>query len=103
MQTGDDEAEGVCGGEAYPEHREDGDDEGLVLDDKEDASVPEGVESLLHPPPSGRGMHEVLPGSRRQTVQGRTGGAMNRDKCDMFGRVLMGWEGSKIGTCLHWL
>ena len=74
LQAGDGEAEGVCGRKAHQEQREDIHHEGPVLHDQEDAPVPEGAESLLHPPAPGRGLHEVLPGLRRQAVQGGTGG-----------------------------
>lgn len=44
-------------------------DEGPVADDQKDAAVPEGALQVLDAHAPGRGLHEGLPGLRRQTMQ----------------------------------
>ena len=44
------------------EHERQGEHQGPVPDDQEDAAASEGVGQVLHPPPPRRGVHEELPG-----------------------------------------
>ena len=58
----DEEVEEVQPGEEGSDGQQE--HQGLVPDDQEDASAPEGPLQLFNPSPSGRGMHEELPGTQ---------------------------------------